>query len=100
MTESVYKYPLQIQEGIQTILLPSEAKSLSVQMVNDQPCLYAIVYSGNDAAQAVERKFLSVLTGQSVNVEFGLALRGIYLGTVVIHGLPVDPFVVHYFEIM
>ena len=59
MTQTIYKYPLQIMDE-QKIVMPVDAELLTVQMQGSQPCLWAVV----DPTKSLEsRKILIRGTG-------------------------------------
>jgi hypothetical protein len=84
----IFKYGLSIGEEVR-LLLPFEARILSVQAHGGIPCLWAVV---DPEAPMTERLFCWRATGE----ELGDAQRGVYVGTVQLHG---GRFVVHLFDL-
>ena len=85
--EVIYKYPLQIMSGIQTVELPDKSKLLSAQMQGSSLCLWARV---NPKFAKINRHFRVIGTGQEFN-SVGLE----YVATI-----QDAPFVWHLFEVL
>lgn len=83
----IYKYPLEIVDE-QIVNVPAGAILLTVQVVNNEICLYAIV----DESQPLKQRLINIYgTGQPIDDEIYLKSR--YIDTV-IHG----QYVWHIFE--
>lgn len=66
MNEQIYKYTLETESGGQFLTMPTGAKILHVQSVNDQICVWVKVKAS--AKESVSRVFYVVATGEVVNL--------------------------------
>ena len=71
----IYKYPLKIEET-QLVILPDNAKILTVQMVGENPYLWAEI----DTEEKPRERFIHTIP---TGVDFDV--HGVYLGTYQLH---------------
>ena len=86
---TVYKYPLALRDGKQTIAMPSGARVLTVADQRGEPTLWAQV---DTDSQVCSRAFVVVGTGHPISTRYGDSL--IYVGTAFCGG-----FVWHVYEV-
>ncbi len=84
--ESIWKYPLEVSD-VQTLVMPSSAEILAVQVQNGKPCLWARV---DPDAPKTDRTIITHGTGHAVSEE-----TGEYIGT---YQLEEGQLVFHAFE--
>jgi hypothetical protein len=83
--KQIWKYQLETAYE-QTILMPSGAKILSLQVQNEIPCIWALVTPDNIQDNAV--KIITFGTGHPITGSADLAFIGtyqLYKGTLVFH---------------
>ncbi len=71
MKREIWKYKLGVINS-QIIVMPSDAQLLSVQVQNDQPCLWALV--DPKKAEVEDRTIEIVGTGQEIHYDMGNAI--------------------------
>jgi hypothetical protein len=86
MSMTIWKYPFEIT-GPFELMLPTEAKILSVDVQGEQPCMWALVEAENILE---ERRFVIVGTGHPAPTPTASE----YIGT-----FQQPPFVWHLFEL-
>lgn len=74
--KAIWKYPLEITD-VQTIMMPVDAAVLTVQVQNDQPCIWAMVYTDSEKVQKTVRMYG---TGHPIDT------MGVWVGTFQVHG--------------
>jgi hypothetical protein len=75
--KKIYKYSLEV-EDIQRILLPIDAKILTVQVQNEKPCLWALV----DPENNTEARIIEIFgTGNLVSDYADISIEHIYIAT-------------------
>lgn len=82
--KAIWKYPLEITD-VQTIMMPVDAAVLTVQVQNDQPCIWAMVYTDSEKVQKTVRMYG---TGHPIDT------MGVWVGTFQVQG---GRFVFHVF---
>jgi hypothetical protein len=87
--KKVFKYPVDIEDEV-SVLMPKDAKILTVQVQNDKPCIWAAVDPTETYSEF--RKFRIAGTGHSI--EDGADDN--YIGTIQMYG---GKLVLHVFEI-
>ncbi len=85
--KTIWKFPIQIKD-IQILNLPLGAEILSIQVQDDQPCLWAEVDSSNDTEP---RRFEIFGTGNPMQEDMGIGRK--YLASI-----QMPPFVWHLYE--
>jgi len=91
MSKTIYKFKLQVI-GIQTIEMPAYSEILSIQVQNENPCIWALVESKNET---VKRTFETYGTGQHIK-EISHRKRN-YIGT---YQIETNQLVFHCFELL
>lgn len=71
---AIYKYPFNVSDRF-TILMPSDAQILDVQVQGEQPCIWALVTPG---AEPEERTFRVIGTGHPYPDEPEMTHRGTF----------------------
>lgn len=89
MTKQIWKFQLETTMR-QSILMPSEAEILDVQLQHSKPCIWALV---DPKAEQVERTFEIFGTGQEITYDMGVERN--YLGTFQAQG---GIYIFHVFE--
>lgn len=86
MSRRVWKFPLDLEAGSQSLRLPQETRIVHVAMQAGAPTLWALIDTG---APTVQRDFVIRATGEPV------AIDETYVGTVF-----TEIFVWHVFEVV
>jgi hypothetical protein len=81
----IFKYNIQVTDGVQTVAIPSRGKILHLGVQNDQICVWVLV---NQRAPLEDFKFQVFGTGHTISEEMRT-----YVGTV-----HIGPFVWHVFQ--
>lgn len=84
MLLNIWKYPIPVQDEIQ-IEMPKGARVLTVQMQDEQPCVWAL---GNPVAEKEIRQFHMAGTGHPIEHAEKLTYIGTFQmknGTLVLH---------------
>ena len=91
--KKIWKYDLKFADGVQEILMPEEAKILTVALQNNTPVIWAEV---KPERSVNIRRFFVYATGQSINEA---SYNREYIGTFQIAGV-FGPLVGHVFELL
>lgn len=85
MSHTIWKYPLNPHSGESNIEMPMYSIPLSVQVINDEPVIYALV--NLDEKEKEVRTFRCIWTGEESEVINPRSALMHYMGTFVMNSL-------------